>query len=151
MYNEIPDDINDEKDINVSDDEWDDEDVWRTKCEIIDEIERRAEHIRREALDSIKMSVIFFEMRIYPNMQTILFEFGHNIPRYTQYEGGSYDGMTVVCCVDSSIDAKSICIQNGVCYTELREIEIDKMMYNNSHRVYYGDDGFTLRALRNPC
>ena len=63
-----------------------------------------------------------------------------------QYEGGTYDVMTVVCCVDISEDAKSICLQNGVTYTKLREIEIDKMMYNNSHCVYSGDDGYKLRS-----
>jgi hypothetical protein len=88
-----------------------------------------------------KMLVIFFEMRIlfsHPKIETIFIDFGHNIPKYVQYEGGSNDGMTVVCCVDISVDAKSICLPNGVRYTKLREIEIDKTMYNNSHRVYNG-------------
>ena len=96
------------------------------------------------------MSVIFFEMRIlfsHPKIQTIFLDFGDNIPIYVQYEGGSNDGMTVVCCVDISVDAKSICLQNGVHYTKLREIEIDKTMYNNSHRVYHGYGGCTVQSI----
>jgi hypothetical protein len=96
-----------------------------------------------------KMLVIFFEMRIlfsHPKIETIFIDFGHNIPKYVQYEGGSNDGMTVVCCVDISVDAKSICLQNGVRYTKLREIEIDKTMYNNSHRVYNGYGGYTVKS-----
>ena len=131
------------------DDYWEDEEIWRGRD---DDINRRlliAEQIRREAQKN-KMSVIFFEMRIlflHPKIQTIFLDFGDNIPEYVQYEGGSNNGMTVVCCVDISVDAKSICIQNGVDYTKLREIEIDKTMYNNSHRVYNGDGGYTLKSI----
>ena len=101
-----------------------------------------------------KMFVIFLDMRIlfsHPEIKTIFLEFGHNIPKYVQYEGGSYDGMTVVCCVDVSVDAKSICLQNGVTNTKLSQIEIDKMMVNNSQCVHYGDGGYTVRTLKSIC
>ena len=127
---------------------WEDEEIWRGRD---DDIDRRiAEQIRREAHEMNKISVIFFEMRIlflHPKIDTIFLDFGHNIPKYVQYEGGSNDGMTVVCCVDTSVDAKSICLQNGVTYTKLREIEIDKTMYNNSHHVYHGDGGYTIKSI----
>ena len=122
----------------------DDDDTYRSLLAV-----DIAEQIRREAKEN-KMSVIFFEMRIlflHPKIQTIFLDFGHNIPRYVQYKGGSNDGMTVVCCVDISVDAKSICLQNGVDYTKLREIEIDKTMYNNSHRVYNGYGGYTVKSI----
>ena len=130
------------------DEYWEDEEIWRGRD---DDINRRlliAEQIRREEMN--KMSVIFFEMRIlfsHPKIKTIFLEFGDNIPEYVQYEGGSHDGMTVVCCVDISVDAKSVCLQNGVCYTKLHEIEIDKTMYNNSHRVYNGYGGYALKSI----
>jgi hypothetical protein len=109
-----------------------------------------AEHIRREEQKMKKMFVVFFEMRIrfsHPKIETIFLEFGHNIPKYMQYEGGSNDGMTVVCCVDISVDAKSICLQNCLSYSKLRDIEIDKLLYNNSHCVYCGYDGYTLKSI----
>jgi hypothetical protein len=98
-----------------------------------------------------KMFVIFFEMRIlfsHPKIRTLFLEFGHNTPKYVQYEGGSNDGMTVVCCVDSSIDAESICLENCVRYSKLHEIEIDKMMYNNSHCVHYGFGDYNLKLIK---
>lgn len=125
------------------DDYWEDEEIWRGRD---DDIKRRL----LAAQEMNKMSVIFFEMRIlfsHPKIQTIFLDFGDSIPKYVQYEGGSNDGMTVVCCVDISVDAKSICLQNGVTYTKLREIEIDKTMYNNSHRVYYGGGGYTIKSI----
>ena len=125
------------------DDYWEDEEIWRGRD---DDIKRRL----LAAQEMNKMSVIFFEMRIlfsHPKIQTIFLDFGDSIPKYMQYEGGSNDGMTVVCCVDISVDAKSICLQNGVTYTKLREIEIDKTMYNNSHRVYYGGGGYTVKSI----
>ena len=124
-------------------DYWEDEEIWRGRVEDINRRLLIAEQIRREEMN--KMSVIFFEMRIlflHPKIQTIFLDFGDNIPEYVQYEGGSNKRMTVVCCVDISVDAKSICLQNGVDYTKLREIEIDKTMYNNSHRVYNGYGGY---------
>lgn len=125
------------------DDYWEDEEIWRGRD---DDIKRRL----LAAQEMNKMSVIFFEMRIlfsHPKIQTIFLDFGDSIPKYVQYEGGSNDGMTVVCCVDISVDAKSICLQNGVTYTKLSEIEIDKTMYNNSHRVYYGGGGYTIKSI----
>ena len=130
-------------------DYWEDEEIWRGRVEDINRRLLIAEQIRREAEEN-KMYVIFFEMRIlflHPKIQTIFLDFGDNIPKYMQYEGGSNDGMTVVCCVDISVDAKSICIQNGVDYTKLREIEIDKTMYNNSHRVYNNYGGYTVKSI----
>ena len=130
-------------DLTSNDDYWEDEEIWRGRD---DDIKRRL----LAAQEMNKMSVIFFEMRIlfsHPKIQTIFLDFGDSIPKYVQYEGGSNDGMTVVCCVDISVDAKSICLQNGVTYTKLREIEIDKTMYNNSHRVYYGGGGYTVKSI----
>ncbi len=56
--------------------------------------------------------------------------------------------MTVVCCVDISVDAKSISLQNGVRYTKLREVEIDKIIYNNLHCVHYSDDDYTIKSIQ---
>ena len=142
-----------------SDDEGDEfldaehKELWRMECERMEEIERRwfevdlAEHNRREAK---KVLVYFFEMRIpfsHPKIETIFHEFGQNIPEYLQYEGGSRDEMTVVCCVDSSINAKIICLQNCVSYTKLSELEIDEMMYRNSNRVSCGYGGYRLEPI----
>jgi hypothetical protein len=141
-------------DLNSNDEDWEDQELWRIECEILDEIDRRwfeadlAEHRKEREMN--KMFVIFFEMRIlfsHPKIETIFLEFGHNIPKYVQYEGGSNDGMTVVCCVDSSIDTKSICLENCVHYSKLHEIEIDKMLYNNSHCVYNGYGGYKLESI----
>ena len=123
-----------------------DEERWAIENEIKDKIDR-AEHIHREAK---KVLVFFFEMRIlfsHPKIETIFKEFGQNIPEYLQYEGGSCDGMTVVCCVDSSINAKTICLQNSVSYTKLSELEIDEMMYRNSNRVSCGYGGYRLEPI----
>ena len=120
-----------------------DEERWAIENEIKDKIDR-AEHIHREAKKAL---VFFFEMRIlfsHPKIETIFKEFGQNIPEYLQYEGGSCDGMTVVCCVDSSINAKTICLQNCVSYTKLSELEIDEMKYRNSNRVSCGYCGLGL-------
>ena len=71
-----------EKSDLTSNDEWED-DYWEDE----------------EAQEMNKMSVIFFELRIlfsHPKIQTIFLDFGDNIPKYVQYEGGSNDGMTVV-------------------------------------------------------
>jgi hypothetical protein len=114
------------------------------ECEIMDIAEQKKHEIN-------KMFVIFFEMRIlfsHPKIRTLFLEFGHNTPKYLQYEGGSNDGMTVVCCVDSSIDAESICLENCVRYSKLHEIEIDKMMYNNSHCVHYGFGDYNLKLIK---
>ena len=55
--------------------------------------------------------------------------------------------MTVVCCVDSSINARTICLQNCVSYTKLSEIEIDEMMYGNSNRASCGYGGYSLEPI----
>ena len=67
--------------------------------------------------------------------------FGENLPYFLQYEGGSRPNYLF--CVDSNIDVKTICGQNGYEYHSLYTLEIDPCMYTNEYTIHptYSKDG----------
>jgi hypothetical protein len=78
-------------------------------------------------------------------------EFGTEIPKYLQYEGGSGDN-TYLCCVDARINVKKLCeTYNYECGT-LYQMEVAEDMYNNSYTIYptYKKEGeqFVLQCLK---
>jgi hypothetical protein len=63
-------------------------------------------------------------------------EFGDNIPMYLQYEGGSIDHTTFLCCVCEYVPVEDMCAQyNYICGT-LYRMEIDTNQYNSSYTIY---------------
>ena len=63
-------------------------------------------------------------------------QFGSNIPKYLEYEGGS--GWPYLFCVDADVDYVKICKANGydihpTCTTKL---QIDKSTYNNKYQIH---------------
>jgi hypothetical protein len=63
-------------------------------------------------------------------------QFGSNIPKYLEYEGGS--GWPYLFCVDDDVDYVKICKANGydihpTCTTKL---QIDKSTYNNKYQIH---------------
>ena len=84
-------------------------------------------------------------------IDTIYKDFGNNIPKYLQYEGGC--GCTYLCCVNININVLEICEKcNYICGT-IYPIEIDDNMYNNDYTINptYSKDGekFKLLQVRN--
>jgi hypothetical protein len=64
-----------------------------------------------------------------------------NSPTPLPYEGGT--GLNYLCCVDTSIDVKTICLENGYeCHT-LYPLEIEDTKYNNHFYPHptYNKDG----------
>lgn len=93
------------------------------------------------------MLVNFFQMRIYrshPKFLTIFLEFGNSIPKYFKHNGGQYDRMDVVCCVDRSVDVEYICMKNGIVYHHLYDLEINEILYSSCHCVYHDEYRFTV-------
>ncbi len=79
-------------------------------------------------------------------------EFGNNIPKYLQYEGGT-GGITYLCCVEIRVDVRSICEKYDYECGTLYQIEIvGEEMYNNSYTIYptYKKEGpqFILQCLK---
>ena len=78
-----------------------------------------------------------------PNqIDTVYANYGKNIPKYLQYEGGS-GGITFLCCVAADVDVKEICEKyNYECGT-IYQVDVDGDKYNSSYTIYptYSKDG----------
>jgi hypothetical protein len=68
-------------------------------------------------------------------------EFGSNIPKIFQYEGGT--GSVYLFCVDAKIDVENICkkyyIRKSIAshiYID-NTLEIDELEYNNNYEIYH--------------
>lgn len=70
-------------------------------------------------------------------------EFGKNIPRFSQYEGGRMGFITNLFCVDENIDVDKIC-KKYECQMGLPEkMRIENTMYNSDYTIYntYNKEG----------
>jgi hypothetical protein len=86
------------------------------------------------------MLVSFFEIRIlysHPMIKLLFLEFGDNIPKYQQLEGGGQDSKTVICCVDNRVDVELICHQYNIACLHLYDCDadIDEKEYNSTYEV----------------
>jgi hypothetical protein len=68
------------------------------------------------------------------SIKSIYQDFGLNIPKYLQYEGGS-GGCTFLFCVDISVNIIEICNKYICELGSLYKLEIDDNTYNNSYTI----------------
>ena len=85
-------------------------------------------------------------------IDTVYAELGRDIPQYLQYEGGSFNSTTFLCCVEIGVNVQEICKKYNYDCGTLYKIEIDYEMYNNHYKVYptYSKDGNKYK-LRIEC
>ena len=62
-------------------------------------------------------------------------DFGKNIPKSLQYEGGSIGFITHLFCVDANVNIKEICQKNNCKMSEPYKIQIDEHMYNDKYMI----------------
>ena len=79
-------------------------------------------------------------------------EFGENIPTYLQYEGGSMNHTTFLCCVSADVPVKDICARYKYICGTLYLMEIDPNQYHSSYTIYptycRKEDGSPYRLSR---
>ena len=63
-------------------------------------------------------------------------EFGNDVPKYSPLEGGDYLGPEYLCCVDATIDIKSICDKYGYIIRRSYNMNIDPLQYNSKYKIY---------------
>ena len=68
-------------------------------------------------------------------IETLLVEFGDNIPDPCPYEG-PLDGAVYLCCADINVDVESICKRyDYICHTPLYKLEVDESQFNNEYMI----------------
>jgi hypothetical protein len=86
--------------------------------------------ITRTKENPITIDTVYAELSKGPDGSTI------NIPQYLQYEGGSFNTTTFLCCVDVLINVQEICKKYNYDCGTLYKIEIDYDTYNSGYKVY---------------
>ena len=86
------------------------------------------------------MQVIYFIMkRPIENpidVDVVCKEFGDNIPKYTLLEDSDCSGSVYLCCVDATVDIKSICDKHKyVCGRLVHKFTIDSEKYDDTYMV----------------
>jgi len=74
-------------------------------------------------------------------------DFGKNIPRFSQYEGGKMGFITNLCCVDANINVDEICKKYDYQMGLPEIIRIENNMYNSDYTIYntYNKEGPKFR------
>jgi hypothetical protein len=96
-----------------------------------------------------------FVVKFIPGVPTTIehlyTEFGENIPKYLEYDGGS--GLNILYCVDASTNIIEICDKYNVKVYILNTMEFDDSIYNNTFTIHptYSDNGeqYELRSNEN--
>ena len=74
-------------------------------------------------------------------------EFGKNIPRFSQYEGGKMGFNTNLCCVDTNVNVEEICKKYNYEMGNPTKMLIEESMYNSNYTIYntYNKEGPKFR------
>jgi hypothetical protein len=68
-------------------------------------------------------------------MKEISNEFGMNVPKSLQFDGGTLGFITHLFCVDDNVNIKEICKKYNCEIGEPYKIEIEDSMYNNNYTI----------------
>ena len=76
-------------------------------------------------------------------LQSISYEFGKNIPKYSLYEGGPWGFITYLFCVDANINIEEICNKNKCKMSQPYKMEIEEHQYRSKYIIYdtYNKEG----------
>ena len=87
-------------------------------------------------LNMLRVTNTCFRRKNCKDINIVYKEFGANIPKYLQYEGGQ--GRTFLFCVDASVNVINICRKYNylVDDEDVHIMEIDDDTYNNSYTIY---------------
>ena len=80
---------------------------------------------------TVTMSSTIYET----SMKELSGEFGQNVPKSLQFDGGTLGFITHLFCVDDNVNIEEICKKNNYEIGEPCKIEIEDSMYNNNYTI----------------